>query len=76
MTEFQINKIRRFLGDAEMSGVIKEVLRSRFLEKRQSDVHILASQTLAVQMLEEAWVTMNTYREREKITDAPKQIGM
>lgn len=77
MTESQINKVRRFLGDPEMSGTIKEILRSKFLEKKNpTDVHILASQTLAVQLLEESWITMEGYRIDENKTAIKKQVGL
>lgn len=67
MNETQIAKIRRFLADKEMQETIKGVLTSKFLEKKNnSDVHILASQTLSVQFLEDAWREMERYKQEEK----------
>lgn len=76
MTENQIIKVRRFLGDAEMQNIIKKTLCDSFLKKRENDVHILAAQTLAVQCLEEAWRELERYRVETKQKDNLGNIGL
>lgn len=64
MNERDIAKIRGFINDRDMSTAVFELLLRNFLQRKMNtDVHILAAQTLAVQFLQEAWVEM----ERHKI---------
>jgi hypothetical protein len=76
MNDIQIAKIKQFLGDKDMQGVIKGLLRDKFLERKNTDVHYLAAQTLAVQFLEDAWVEMDRYRLNESKSKQTGQIGL
>ena len=76
MNENQTAKIKQFLSDKEMNGTVKGVLRDKFLEKKNTDVHYLAAQTLAVQFLEDAWIEMDRYRQSESIKKPLPQIGL
>ena len=74
MTETQIAKVRNFLGDKTLQGTIKELLRYSFLAKKDgADVQILAAQTLAFQLLDEAWRDMERYKAEPKNTDRQTQ---
>ena len=49
------NKIKGFLADEIMSNAVKNVLRESFLKDRKGDVQMLASQMLAVNLLDEGF---------------------
>ena len=77
MSNSQIERIKRFLGDKEMEETIKQVLYSSFLKERMtSDVYILAAQTLSVQMLEQAWRHLQSYRTETKQSSQNNQVGL
>ena len=77
MSNSQIERIKRFLGDKEMEETIKQVLYSSFLKERTtSDVYILAAQTLSVQMLEQAWRHLQSYRTETKQFSQNEQVGL
>lgn len=76
MTETQIAKVKQFLSDKEMNATVKGVLRDKFLERKNTDVHYLAAQTLAVQFLEDAWLEMDRYRQSESQAKPGGQIGL
>ena len=76
MNDNKIAKIKQFLGDKEMNSVIKGLLRDKFLERKNTDVHYLAAQTLAVQFMEDAWVEMERYKQNETEKPIVKQIGL
>lgn len=76
MNENKIAKIKQFLGDKEMNGTIKSILISKFLERKNTDVHYLAAQTLAVQFMEDAWTEMERYKQNETEKPIAKQIGL
>ena len=76
MTETQISKVKQFLSDKEMNATVKGVLRDKFLERKNTDVHYLAAQTLAVQFLEDAWLGMDRYRQSESQAKQERQIGL
>ena len=76
MTDQQLAKIKQFLGDKEMQGAVKGLLRDKFLERKNTDVHYLAAQTLAVQFLEDAWSEMARHKHNETEKPEIKQIGL
>lgn len=76
MNETQVAKIKQFLGDKEMQSTIKKLLLEKFLERKNTDIHYLAAQTLSVQFLEDAWSEMNRYRQSESKQRFSEQIGL
>lgn len=76
MNDQQIAKIKQFLGDKEMQGTIKSLLRDKFLEKKNTEIHYLAAQTLSVQLLEESWTEMERYKQNETVKPKDRQIGL
>lgn len=76
MNETQIAKIKQFLGDKEMQLTIKNLLRDKFLEKRNTDVNFLAAQALAVQLLGDSWIDMERYKQSEAIKPVTRQPGL
>lgn len=77
MTERDIAKVRGFINDKETSEVVHDLIYRNFLQKRSNtDVHILAAQTLAVQFLEEAWTEMERHKNEAKRNDERKNPGI
>jgi hypothetical protein len=76
MTETQISHIKRFLGDKDVSTTIKNILASKFLSHKGHDVNLLASQTLAYQLLDEAWQEMELHRQNAKDVQKQSNIGV
>lgn len=76
MNETKIAKIKQFLADKELQGTVKSVLTSKFLERKNTDVHYLAAQTLAVQFMEDAWAEMERYKQNETEKPIIKQVGL
>lgn len=64
-------KIKRFLADKVMSQSVRDVLTSSFLKNRgQRDVHTLAAERLAIDLLDSAW------KELERIASAePREMS-
>jgi len=72
MTDAEIARIKRFIADRELQETIKKYILAKFTEKKHgADVHILASQTLATQSLEDAWNDLERYKQNAK-ADAVK----
>ena len=61
-------KITQFLNDTLMSSTIKEILENIIARpSKDRDVHILASKTIAVELLQEAWKELNKLKnERDQ----------
>lgn len=56
-------KIARFLADKEMSGYVKDVLLGTFLKERKStDVHVLAAERVAINLLQEGFRELDKFR--------------
>lgn len=68
--------IRRFLGDKEVKETVKNVLLRNFLARRDGDVHTLAAQTLAVQLLEDGFREMERYKQEDKQEEKRVNVGM
>lgn len=66
-------KIKRFVSDVTMFKVVKDVLRESFLKDRKGDVQILASQMLAVNMLDEGFKELGKEAKRVEQEDKPKE---
>lgn len=54
-------KIKRFIGDKQMSETIRLVLKDSFLQNKNNEVHYLAAQALAVQLLETGFNRLTRY---------------
>lgn len=77
MNESQIEQIRRFINNPEMSGVVKSQLLSTFAKKQANrDVYLLAAQTLSKELLEEAWDSMSRTAKDSPEPKEPKQVGI
>lgn len=76
MNEQKIAKIKQFLADKDMNTAIKGLFISKFLERKNTDVHYLAAQTLAVQFLEDAWTEMERYKQNETAKPITHQLGL
>lgn len=77
MKDTEIAKLKRFLGDKELQNTVKIFLQSKFLTKRSSsDVNTLASQTLAHQMLQEAWEEMERFKVNSETVLEAKNPGV
>ena len=66
-------KIKRFVSDVTMFKVVKDVLRESFLKDRKGDVQILASQMLAVNMLDEGFKELGKEANKLEQEDKPKE---
>lgn len=70
MTTEEVSLVRAFVRDVRLNKAVKDVLLSNFLRSRtNADVHILAAQTLAVQLLEDSWREMERYKSDVKKVD-------
>lgn len=78
LNETQKHKIKSFLGDKMMSEAVKYVLLEQYMKARKGgDVQMLASQMLAVNMLEEAWKELRKYASQtEKEVREREQVGL
>lgn len=78
MKQLNEEKLKRFANDSEMNEAVKEVLLTTFLKKiPNADVNILASQTIAINLLLEAWREIDEYiLENEEDKQERRQIGI
>lgn len=67
MNERQIANIRAFINERDMSQDVRDLIFRNFLEKKNgADVHMLAAQTLAVQLLTDAWSEMERHKKKQQ----------
>lgn len=78
MNPTQKAKITRFLDDTVMSDSVYDVLLSTFLKpQKNNDVQFLAASRIAIDLLQEAWKTLDGYRiEKDNEINQIKQIGL
>jgi len=78
MNQLNQEQIKRFANNTELNEAVKEVLLKTFMkEKSGADVNILASQTLAINLLHEAWREIEEYKNRPQTEDNQRsQIGI
>lgn len=74
--ELKKQKIKQFLNDKLMSVSVKEVLRESFLKARgERDVYKLASERMAIDLLEEGFKDLSKIALKEeksqKISEQP-----
>lgn len=68
MNNNQTAKLNRFINDLEMQNAVHTVLRDAFLSKKgQKDVQILAAERLAVDFLDDAWKTLERYKDIQEV---------
>jgi hypothetical protein len=70
-------KLKRFALDKTMNEAVYDVLRQFFLKKRGiSDVQMLATERLALFLLEEAWRDVQKYGQDEKKKKNEGNVGL
>lgn len=72
------HSLKKFIVDEITSESVKEVLMSSFLTKRKdADVQLKAAQMIAIELLQEAWKELETYKTYEETQrHAPRQVGL
>jgi len=79
MTQIQKDKIVRFLEDTLLSDTIYDILTANVLKQntRNQDVHFLAAQRLAIDVISESWKELEGYKSQaEKKETTPRNIGL
>lgn len=66
MTEKEIIQIRGFINEKDMAQSVHDLLMRTFMRKEGGDVQMLAAKMLAIQLLEEAWVEMERYKNIQR----------
>lgn len=70
-------KVTQFINDKLMVAVVKQVITETFLKPRSSDVYQLASERLAINLLDEAFKEMARLENVPKKEENPPQnIGL
>ena len=71
-------KINRFLSDKVMQGAVYEVLLDTFIRPTPvTDVHTLAAQRLAIEMLQLSWKELEKYKNEQKAEKKElSQVGL
>ena len=70
LNENQKTKIRMFLHDYAMVGILQDVMRDSFMKKREcSDVQILAASRLAIDYLDDAFKDLRRFSVEDSISD-------
>ena len=53
-------KIKRFIDDKLLQDAVYGIIMATFLKKKDyADVHVVAAQKIAIDLLQEAWKEMN-----------------
>ena len=79
MTQLQKDKIARFLEDTLLSDTIRDILLENALNQpiKQYEIHYLAAQRLAIDIIRESWKEMERYRSQsEKKETTARNIGL
>lgn len=78
MNEQKKQKIIRFMNDELMSQSVFEIIRDNFLKSRGvTDVNYLASKSLAIELLIDAWKELSLMKTLEdKEEKISRQIGL
>lgn len=59
-------KIQKFLSDTDMREAVREGITKSLLKKRnRSDVHLTAASMIAIDLIDEAWKDLETYKKKE-----------
>lgn len=71
-------RLKQFINNKITSNIVYETLRDSFLKKRgRRDIYILASERLAVELLDEAWKEIEKYKESNNDKSSEnRQIGL
>lgn len=70
-------KISRFLADTEMAAMVKDVLLATFLKPtKKDDVQYLAASRIAIDMLQDGFKALETYRSANRERATPTQPGL
>lgn len=67
MNKTQEDKIQRFMADPVMADAVHQILLASFLKPSdEKDVHFLAACRISMDLLQEAWKTLDKYARKEK----------
>lgn len=69
MNQTETENVRRFIENPVMSGCVKGMLLKSFDKKRDGDIYTKGAQTIAREMLEEAWSDMERLKGKAKEED-------
>jgi hypothetical protein len=71
------NKLRTFVSDKAMSEAVYDVIYRFFLKRRKTDdVQVLASERLALFLLEDAWRDLAKYGNEAKEKKDEGNVGL
>ncbi len=77
MTPIQTESVKRFSNDPIMSEAVYTLLRNFFLKRKKvDDVQMLASERLALFLLEDAWREIERMSETEKEAKELGNVGL
>ena len=79
MTQIQKDKIARFLEDTLLSDTVRGILIENTLTQpiKQHEIHYLAAQRLAIDIIKEAWKEMERCKSQvEKKETTSYNIGL
>ena len=77
MTPEQIHQIKKFINDPAMSSAVHDSVYQFFLKRRKTDdVQMLATERLALFLLEDAWKDLQRYAVDEKEKEEGGNIGL
>jgi len=69
-------KLKKFANDEIMQKAVREILENEFLSRKTSskDVHCLAAERIALDILNAGWETLQSFKENSEKTKE-KQIN-
>ena len=77
LDETQKSKIARFINDRLMADAVYQVILDTFLKEKSTDVHALAAERLAINLLRKSWKELEVMKSsQEEKVETPRQIGM
>ena len=70
-------QLKRFINNDAMSSAVYDVLLKAYLKpKSHDDVHRLAASRIAIDLLNDAWQELQSYKVNRSEGKGPTQVGM
>lgn len=78
MNDLQLEKLKRFANDQDVSSAVFKLLEDALLKPvNTTDVHKLAAERIAIDVLRDAWKELDKHRSRSPIEQKEgRQIGL
>ncbi len=78
MNDLEKAKVERFINDQVTSNAVYRAIQGSFLRKKGAkDVHVLAAERLAVDLLDDAWKDLAKLSTQvEESMEVAKQVGL